>query len=164
MYSQLTTGFVSIIALRAVSYSLTSLPSFPRSAVEWADLFVFVFVSWTERLPDLWPRVFWECAGHDRNLNSGSTKVAFVSLNSSGPVMCLHVYLSSFHFSARAATPTIPSLVTCFIAMRLGPVDFISACVFCIMGRSESHVIADREWTSISTQMRLRRRSLLSVC
>lgn len=108
-------------------------------SVEWADL--FVFVSWTERLPDLWPRVFWECAGHDRNLDSGGTKVAFVSLDSSGPVICLHVCLSSFHSSARAATPTIPSLVTCFIAMRLGPVDFISACVFCIMGRSESHVI-----------------------
>ncbi|XDV12216.1 hypothetical protein PO909_000929 [Leuciscus waleckii] len=39
-----------------------------------------------ERLPNLWPRVFWECAGHDRNLHSGGSKVAFVSLDSSGPV------------------------------------------------------------------------------
>lgn len=151
--------------LTAWRHYLPFLALLADCSVEWADL--FVFVCWTERLPNLWPRVFWECAGRDRNLHSGGSKVAFVSLDSSGPVMCLHVCLPSFHSSARATTPTIPSLVTCFIAMHLGPSNFISACVCCIMGsvRTAQRVMwsAYRERTSISTQMRLRRHPLLSA-
>lgn len=118
--------------LTAWRHYLPFLALLADCTIEWADL--FVFVCWTEWLPNLWPRVFWECAGRDRNLHSGGSKVAFVSLDSSGPVMCLLVFLSSFASSARATTPTIPSLVTCFIAMHLGPSNFISACVCCIMG------------------------------
>lgn len=113
---------------RVVPSSVSSLPSVPHSTrMAWS---VCVLASWP-----LWPRVFWEFAGR------GGSKVSFVRSDSSAPVM----RFSSFHSSTSAAIPTIPSLVTCFIAMRPGLHAVV--CVFIIV-RSDSHVIEKR--TSIS--------------
>lgn len=79
------------------------------------------------------PRVFW---GICCNLNDGGSEMAFVSKDSVGSVPPA---------AARDESPTIPSLVTCFGAMCLGPADFIWARVCCIMERSESHVIRERD-------------------
>ncbi len=174
VYSQFTTGFVSIIALRAMVSERfltawrhylpfpTLLVSSTDCSVEWADL--FVFVSWTERLPDLWPRVFWECAGHDRNLDSGGTKVAFVSFGQQRSCHVPPCVSILFSLLCEGRHPNNPFFGDLFHCMRLGPVDFISACVFLYNGPFRES--CDRQIESgpvISTQMRLRRRPLLSA-
>lgn len=89
--------------------------------------------------------MFWECAGRDRNLHSGGSKVAFVSLGQQRPCHvppCVSILFSLLREGHHPNNPFFGDLFHCIapraIQLHLG------VCVLyngLSQGRSESHVI-----------------------